>query len=88
MEDGVDRAARVDVKGKTRDGVLISLVLREGRNREVRRLMEAVGLPVLRLRRVRFGPIQLGDLGPGEWRDLTKKEIRVLRDSVTTEKWK
>jgi pseudouridine synthase len=88
LEDGMARAARIDVKAKTRDGVLISLVLREGRNREVRRLMEAVGQPVLRLRRVRFGPIQLGNLGPGEWRDLTKTEIRVLRDSVTTEKWK
>ena len=85
LEDGMARAARVEVKGKGRDGVLVSLVLREGRNREVRRLMEAVGHPVLRLRRVRYGPIHLGSLGPGEWRNLTKTEIRVLRDSVKTE---
>ncbi|MGW8266376.1 MAG: pseudouridine synthase [Longimicrobiales bacterium] len=85
LEDGAARAERVEIKGKTREGIVMSLVLREGRNREVRRLMEAVGLPVLRLRRVRFGPIRLGTLGSGEWRELTKREIRALRGSVHLE---
>ena len=65
--------------------MLLELSLREGRNREVRRMMEAVGHPVLRLRRVRFGPVTIGDMKPGEWRDLSNKEIRGLRDSVLQE---
>jgi 23S rRNA pseudouridine2605 synthase len=85
LDDGFARVESVRVGGKSREGVAISLVLREGRNREVRRIMEAVGLPVLRLRRVRFGPIRLGTLGSGEWRELTRKEIRALRGSVRLE---
>jgi len=85
LEDGPAQVVRAEVTGKSRDGVSVSLVLREGRNREVRRLMEAVGHPALRLRRVRFGPIRLGALKAGEWRELTKKEIRALRDSVHLE---
>jgi len=82
LEDGPARASQVKMKGKSRDGVVLSLVLKEGRNREVRRIIEAVGHQVLRLRRVRFGPVTLGAMKPGEWRDLSNKEIRALRDSV------
>ncbi len=85
LEDGMARAEAAEVKGKTGEGVLLSLVLKEGRNREVRRLMEAVEHPVLRLRRVRFGPIRLGNLEEGKWRELTEREIRALRDSVQSE---
>jgi 23S rRNA pseudouridine2605 synthase len=85
LEDGPARAAGVAVLGKTGEGVLLSLVIREGRNREVRRLMEAVGHPVLRLRRVRFGPLRLGNLESGHWRALTETEIRALRASVDLE---
>jgi 23S rRNA pseudouridine2605 synthase len=85
LEDGPARVDWVEVKGSSRSGVTLSLVLREGRNREVRRLMEAVGQPVLRLRRVRFGPLGLGSLQAGKWRELTTEEIRALRDSVYPE---
>lgn len=85
LEDGMARATRVRVQGRTRDGVVLHMVLQEGRNREVRRLMEAVEQSVLRLKRVRFGPVSLGNLKSGTWRDLTKKEIRALRDSVQAE---
>jgi 23S rRNA pseudouridine2605 synthase len=54
------------------------LVLTEGRKREVRRMMSAVGHAVLRLCRVRFGPVKLGDLQPGQWRDLDRNEIEAL----------
>ncbi len=56
----------------------IRLVIREGRNRQVRRMTAAVGYPTLRLVRVAVGPIELGDLKPGEWRDLTAEERRAL----------
>jgi 23S rRNA pseudouridine2605 synthase len=51
----------------------------EGRKREVRRLLAAVGLPVTRLVRVRIGPIRLGRLKPGERRDLTADELLALQ---------
>jgi len=54
----------------------------EGRKREVRRLLDAVGLPVTRLVRVRVGPVRLGDLGPGERRELTHEELVALRRLV------
>jgi 23S rRNA pseudouridine2605 synthase len=53
----------------------LTVELREGKNREVRRLFEAVGHEVVRLKRVRFGPLELGDLAPGQWRDVSDKEI-------------
>jgi 23S rRNA pseudouridine2605 synthase len=56
----------------------LEIVLHEGRNRQIRRLLAAVDLPVLRLVRVAIGPVGLGDLGKGQWRPLTGDEVRVL----------
>jgi 23S rRNA pseudouridine2457 synthase len=56
----------------------LRLVLREGRNRQVRRMTAAVGHPTLRLVRVAVGPIMLDDLQPGQWRDLTREEVASL----------
>jgi 23S rRNA pseudouridine2605 synthase len=56
----------------------IELELREGKNREVRRLFEAQGLSVKALRRIQIGPIKLGELPPGRWRALTTAEIGAL----------
>lgn len=57
----------------------LRLVIREGRNRQVRRMTAAVGHPTLRLVRVAVGPIDLGSLEPGRWRDLTAEEQAALR---------
>jgi 23S rRNA pseudouridine2457 synthase len=57
----------------------LRLTLREGRNRQVRRMTAAVGYPTLRLVRVAIGPIELGDLAPGQSRDLTIEERKALR---------
>ena len=56
----------------------VEMTLREGLNRQVRRMTAAVGHPTLRLVRVVIGPIVLGDLQPGEWRDLTSSEIEQI----------
>jgi 23S rRNA pseudouridine2457 synthase len=56
----------------------LRLILREGRNRQVRRMTAAVGHPTLRLVRIAVGPIGLGDLAPGCWRELTPDERRSL----------
>ena len=58
---------------------VIQVTIHEGRNRQVRRMLEAVGHPVKMLRRVQFGPLQLGDLRRGEWRELTKEEAEKLK---------
>ena len=50
------------------------ITIHEGRNRQVRKMIEAVGHQVVRLKRVRFGPVQLGDLPSGMWRKLTDEE--------------
>jgi 23S rRNA pseudouridine2605 synthase len=60
-----------------REGVVL-LTIREGRNRQVRRMLEAVGHPVRNLRRVKIGPLSDRRLKAGEWRELTKEEIRAL----------
>ena len=54
------------------------ITIHEGRNRQVRKMIAAVGHQVVRLRRVRFGPVQLGDLPVGMWRKLTEEEIAKL----------
>jgi 23S rRNA pseudouridine2457 synthase len=56
----------------------VEITLREGLNRQVRRMTAAVGYPTLRLVRVAIGPIVLGDLLPGQWRDLTSSEIQQI----------
>lgn len=57
----------------------LKLTLREGRNRQVRRMTAAVGYPTLRLVRVAIGPITLGDLAPGQWRELSEPERQALQ---------
>lgn len=75
LEDGPTAPAEVRRLGERE----IEIVLREGRNRQVRRMAEAVGNDVVALKRVRFGPIELGDLGEGEARRLSEAEIAPLR---------
>jgi pseudouridine synthase len=76
-------AADVELRKTTESAggpqALLSIAIREGRNRQVRRMCEAIGHPVVRLRRVRIGPISDPRIRPGEFRDLTQKEIAALR---------
>ena len=58
---------------------VVLVTIHEGRNRQVRRMFEETGHRVLQLRRVRFGPLELGDLPRGKWRELTAEEVRKLR---------
>jgi pseudouridine synthase len=73
--------AEVKVVSRGVHGVLL-ITIREGRNRQVRRMCEAVGHPVRKLRRVRIGPIADRRLRPGEWRDLSLQEVRLLKSLV------
>lgn len=77
LDDGPTAPAEVRRLGERQ----IEVVLREGRNRQVRRMAEAVGNEVVSLRRVRFGPIELGELAEGEARRLDADEVAALRDA-------
>jgi 23S rRNA pseudouridine2605 synthase len=78
LEDGTTAPARVRRVAPGR----IELTLHEGRNRQVRRMGEAVGHPVRRLERVRYAGLDARGLAPGEWRELTRDEVEGLRRRV------
>jgi 23S rRNA pseudouridine2605 synthase len=78
LEDGLARAVSARPAGAARGRAAVRIVIAEGRKREVRRMLEAVGLPVQRLVRIRVGPVRLGRLPPGEVRELSPEEVRSL----------
>ena len=82
LEDGPAKARRAQVKVADQTRSLLEIVIAEGRKREVRRMMEAVGLELEALVRTKVGPIRLGDIGPGKVRPLNGKEIRELYAAV------
>jgi 23S rRNA pseudouridine2605 synthase len=78
LDDGTARAVDARSAGGAGGRGGVRLVMIEGRKREVRRMLDAVELPVRRLVRVRVGPIRLGKLGPGEVRELVPEDVRAL----------
>lgn len=64
--------------------VVLQITIYEGRNRQIRKMCEAVGLEVARLKRTTVGPLKLGMLQPGEWRELKPTEVGMLRNAVKT----
>jgi 23S rRNA pseudouridine2605 synthase len=85
LDDGLARAVRANVLKTTGGGGLVRVVLVEGRQRQVRRMLEVLGCGVERLQRVRIGPLLLGDLEPGEYRGLRPREVESLRAAVGLE---
>lgn len=74
--------AQIVVAGRRPEGTRLHVTLREGRNRQVRRMFDLAGCPVRALKRTRVGPLVLGDLPEGRWRFLTPAEVRDLRVAV------
>ena len=79
IEDGRSAPAEVAALGPGHGGTWLRLILREGRKRQIRRMSEAVGHPVIQLRRVRIGPVYLADLPLGRFRELSSREVRALK---------
>ncbi len=78
--DGIPLApARVTLLRRTEHGGILSVVIHQGKNRQVRRMCDLAGLEVLRLKRIREGNLLLGDLPGGTWRELTDEEVAGLR---------
>jgi pseudouridine synthase len=75
ISDGERPTAPATVKVVSRRPTVLEMILREGRNRQIRRMMDTVGHPVIRLIRTRVGPVELGEMPPGAWRELTRAEI-------------
>ncbi|MFC2359807.1 MAG: pseudouridine synthase, partial [Actinomyces dentalis] len=82
LEDGPARADRVTIKDSGPAGSIVEITLHSGRNRIVRRMLDAVGHPVTRLVRTRLGPLGIGGLGPGRMRRLSGEEIAALQREV------
>jgi 23S rRNA pseudouridine2605 synthase len=75
-QDQLLKAHAVTIRKSSSRESHLTMTLTEGKNREIRRLFEAVGHEVTRLKRVALGGLTLGDLDPGQWRELTRSEMR------------
>ncbi|MGX6591566.1 pseudouridine synthase [Cetobacterium ceti] len=79
LEDGITLPARVKLIKTSKNKSFLSIAIREGRNRQVRRMLKEVGHPVVDLKRVAVGRLTLGDLEVGQYRKLTKAELKYLQ---------
>jgi 23S rRNA pseudouridine2605 synthase len=82
LDDGVAAPAQLRVVAVRRDASTVDVTIHEGRNRQVRRMFEELEHPVIGLTRLRFGPLALGALAPGEIRAATPREVSALRAIV------
>jgi 23S rRNA pseudouridine2605 synthase len=85
LDDGRTSPARVRVVQQLPGGAAIAIVVHEGRNRQVRRMCDAVGHPARRLVRTRIGPVSDRRLAPGAWRPLRPREVRALYAAALTD---
>lgn len=80
LEDGITLPAKVELLKSTRDCSELKISIREGRNRQIRRMLEKIGHPVTYLKREKIGEITLGELEKGHYRELTKMELKYLHN--------
>lgn len=79
LEDGMTAPALVKKVRKAEENSWLEVTIYEGRKHQIKRMLDVVGHPVLKLKRIKFGPLALGDLLPGEFRYLTDREANTLR---------
>lgn len=85
MIDGrLTAPARVTILTKQPNRVVVEIAIHEGRNRQVRKMIDSLGLEVARLKRTSIGPLKLGMLKPGRYRDLTKPELLAIRSLIAS----
>lgn len=83
LDDGTKtRPAVIRVVTDEPERTVLEMTIREGKNRQIRRMCEAVGLDVIRLRRTALGAVRLGMLQPGRYRELTQQEVKALRTAA------
>ncbi len=84
LKDGLTAPATVRFVDLLKGNALLEISIQEGRNRQIRRMCEYIGHPVLRLKRIRIGNLALGNLKSGEYRALTAKELKLLKAAKGT----
>ena len=82
LEDGFAKPDEVGVVRYEGENTLLKIVFHEGRKHIVKRFLASFGHPVVKLKRIALGPIKLGKLPPGKWRELSEREIRQLFSAV------
>lgn len=82
LEDGLTAPAGVRVLRQEGSTSIIEMAIHEGKNRQIRRMCDAVKMSLVALERVKFGPLHLGDLKEGKYRELTDKEVSALRKAA------
>ena len=88
IDGKVTMPSEVHILEKAEGRVVIELVIYEGRNRQIRKMCESLGLEVARLKRTQIGSVKLGMLKPGDWRHLTDDEVRKLMASSSLDRKK
>lgn len=86
LAEGTVRATDVRIKARHKHNTVLHMVLREGRNREIRRMAARIGHKVLQLERIALGPLRLGELPTGAHRELSRDELRSLRRMVSAKR--
>jgi 23S rRNA pseudouridine2605 synthase len=84
LAEGFAHAKHVRIKSKHKRSTILEMVLDEGRNREIRRLLARLGHKVERLRRVAVGPVRLGEMPAGAVRPLTRQEVAALEKAASS----
>ncbi len=79
IENYITAPAKIKILKKSKDSCTVEITIREGKNRQVRKMCDAIGHPVLELKRIKMGRINLGDLEVGNWRYFTEREIDYLK---------
>lgn len=82
LADGMTLPAEIKVQNQTHSKTLLQIVLYEGKKRQIRRMCEALELPLMDLKRVKFGPLSLGKLQPGNYRAVAKVELQLLKQTT------
>lgn len=82
IENFTTAPALVKVLENYEEKTKIEITIHEGRNRQVRKMFEAIGHPVIRLKRIAYGTLLLGDLRPGQWRYLTENESKLMEEKM------
>lgn len=87
LEDGKTAPAKVKILSgdQTKGTAIVRIVIHEGRNRQIRRMFEAIGHPVKKLKRERYGFLDLTGLSPGDYRELSPKEVKQIRNLAVTQ---
>ncbi|GAQ26152.1 23S rRNA pseudouridine2605 synthase [Tepidanaerobacter syntrophicus] len=80
LEDGITAPAKIDILDVSRDSTIVKIKIHEGKKRQIRRMFESVGHPVLELTRTHIGNISLCGLQPGKWRYLSQDEINYIKN--------